>query len=67
VVDLKGQAAELDTRRDEIVRLRSEIERLEARIAELETPLTTPVEAAPIAAVSQRSLKPAGRQTPSPR
>jgi len=52
VVDPLGQAAGLDTRRAEIVRLRNEVERLQARIAELETPLPTPVEATPIAVVS---------------
>jgi superfamily II DNA or RNA helicase len=51
VVDPPGQAAELDTRRAEIVRLGTEVERLQARIAELEAPSSTPVEAAPIAAV----------------
>jgi len=52
VVDPQGQAAERDTRRAEIVRLRDEVERLQARIAELEMPRWTAVEAAPIAAVS---------------
>ncbi len=52
MVDPRGQAAERDTRQAEIVRLRTEVERLQARIAELETPQSTPVEAAPIAAVS---------------
>jgi hypothetical protein len=52
VVDPEGDAAELDPRSTEIVRLRNEVERLQARIAELEAPRSTAVEAAPIAAVS---------------